>query len=225
MWFELIGRRSASRTHVALSAAVLRAGARAPRCVINSRIEARTGSNPRLFYTRSCGVTKDNSAKDKISLPNTNRAIVTGGEQDDGEEKTRVARNPRRTFDLANARYRSRLRSPSRGKLMRFGSLLEKQRGIGGLEGKAAALLLTYIAPYLSDRIAEERGRYTDAGFRGSQFATRSGGFALHWKCCRLVAQLINRSIAYAERARRSCSRAYSRSFAAIRNYAKSFQS
>lgn len=36
-------------------------------------------------------------------------------------------------------------------------------------------------------------------GFRGLQFAIRFGDFLTRWKCYRLVAQLINRLIAYAK--------------------------
>jgi len=84
----------------ALIFVVLRTGARAPRYKLLWNKWRRRVAIIRGYFIYVRDVTKDNNAKDKISLPNANRVIVTGDEQQ-RRGKTRVARNPRCTFDLA----------------------------------------------------------------------------------------------------------------------------
>lgn len=108
-------------------------------------------------------------------------------------EKSSSERSPK----FAILRTRHDLRASLSLSCMSIKFLSQENNAEWGIANRIEAASLLITCRYLFDRITEEREHY-NAASADCNFATRSGGFPPRWKC-RLVAQLINRSIAYAK--------------------------
>lgn len=144
------------------------------------------------FIILALGVTEDNSVKDKISLSD-HQMVVTVDEQ---RRREKFLGKESQVCDPKNETRSLGLSLSISCMSIKF--LSQENNAEWGIANRIEAASLLITCRYLSDRITEEREHY-NAASADCNFATRSGGFPPRWKCCRLVAQLINRSIAYAK--------------------------